>query len=88
MGEFLAKDGFCTPEQSRNKALQNPLGFSHQRNDTLSDVPNIGQSSLKFKLDYLLRLLTWTNSERLISHSLILQWALTQLQVIISLLPF
>lgn len=85
MGEFLAKDGFCTPEHGRDKASQNPPGLSHQRNDTTSDVPNSGHPSLSFKLDYLLRLLTWTNSERLISHSLILQWALAQLQVI---LPF
>ena len=79
--EFLSRNNSHSTHHSRDKSQQILYAGSIQQKSDLISGLDSEEPSLHFKWWYVVRLLHWHHAEGLILPSLIIDWALRQLQV-------
>ncbi|XVE77146.1 hypothetical protein DITRI_Ditri13aG0038100 [Diplodiscus trichospermus] len=81
LDEFFSKNNSHSTQQSRDRLPQmHYAGSLQNRSDPASTTLDGAEPSLHFKWWYLVRLLQWHHAEGLVLPSLIIDWALNQLQ--------
>lgn len=84
--EFFSRNSSHSTQHSREKSQQILYAGSIQpKSDPVSGLDS-EEPSLHFKWWYVVRILQWHHAEGLILPSLIIDWALRQLQVLVSCL--
>lgn len=83
LDEFVSKNtSHFTHTRDRSPQMHYP-GSQQHRSDSLSSFSDGEEPSLHFKWWYIVRLLQWHHAEGMILSSLVIDWVLNQLKVLI-----
>lgn len=83
--DFFSKDGAFAAIPSRDQSSPNMLaGVLQHGSDSISSTLDVDEPSLQFKWSYMVRLLQWHFAEGLLVSSLVVEWVLNLLQVIVN----
>lgn len=81
LDEFVSKSKSLPIVNVRDRASQISSGSMHHKNGKISSTVDSEDPPFQFKWWYVVRILQWHYSEKLLVPSLIIDWILKQLQV-------